>query len=599
MGWTLRGRPAGKGVLGVAAGALAAVMPGSALAAGGGMDDGGIGLVPAIGLAVVSAALLSVLFHRFKQPAILAYIASGLVLQAAFADTLGHSVHIMEQVSHLGLVFLLFIIGIEMDLGGIRKLGARGAVAVVLQAPAAAGAIMALQWAGETWGVPLPGLGQTREAWFYYAMVVALSSTAVVVKLLSDKFDLTTQAGRVSILTLIAQDIWAVAALTYVSMGAAGAGNGGGGGALTMVLGGVAVVALILAVTRWVLPQLTSWLARSPDVLSVVAIGWCFLCAQAMALLGFSAEMGALLAGLTIGRLAIHAEILAKVLSLRDFFMALFFVALGISLPSPTTDMLLAALPLVLWVVLARLLLYTPSLLAAGQGPVVSLAAPVNLAQISEFSLLLVPIGVAAGALGSFDVGVISYGMMISVLLSTYGIKYNYGIALRLNRLLGLDRLAGRGAQAEASAGGHEAPEVVLLGYHHNAAALARLIAAACPELLPRILVVDFNLQNHARIRAAGMRVIYGDISNPETLRHCGLEKAKAVVLTLSNTFLKGISNRSLFEVVRSINPEARFIGTASTAEGVQDILGRGAYACVSPESEAGPAYLNAIQSVL
>jgi Kef-type K+ transport system membrane component KefB len=566
----------------------------------GGSPESGISLVTAISLAVVSAALLSVFFHRLKQPAILAYIAAGLLFQATLSDAIGQSIHVMEEVSHLGLVFLLFIIGIEMDLGGIKQLGKRGAIAVVLQAPIAGVLILVLQWGAAELGFAIPGLGQARGAWFFYAVVVSLSSTAVVVKLLSDKFELTTQSGRVSIMTLIAQDIWAVIALTYASMAMADvATKGGGGGVLMMVAGGIAVIAFIVFMSKWVLPRLMVWLSRSPDMLSLVAIGWCFLCAAAMARIGFSAEMGALMAGLTIGRMPIHSEILAKVLSLRDFFMALFFVALGASLPAPTADMILAALPLVLWVVLARLLFYTPVLLGAGMGTVVSLAASINLAQISEFSLLLIPIGVVAGVLSNTDVGVISYAMMLSVLLSTYGIKFNHNIALWMNGLPGMKLLSAGSPQGRATAHDHGAPEVVLLGYHHNAEALAKLMAENCQELLSRVLVVDFNLKNHARIRAAGMRVRYGDISNPETLRHCGLDKAKVVVLTLSSTFLKGTSGQKILNVVLSINPDIRFIGTASTARHVDDLIGKGACGCISPEQEAAPAYLQAIQSAL
>jgi Kef-type K+ transport system membrane component KefB len=562
--------------------------------------DTGISLVTAISLAVVSAAVLSVFFHRLKQPAILAYIAAGLLFQATLSDALGESIHVMEEVSHLGLVFLLFIIGIEMDLGGIRQLDKRGAVAVVLQAPLAVVLILFLQWGAAELGFAIPGLGKVSEAWFFYATVVALSSTAVVVKLLSDKFELTTQSGRVSILTLIAQDIWAVIALTYATMTMAeDAAKAGGGGVMVMVAGGMAVIAFILTMSKWVLPRLMVWLSRSPDMLSLVAIGWCFLCAAAMARIGFSAEMGALLAGLIVRRMPIHSEILPKVLSLRDFFMALFFVALGASLPPPTTAMIFAALPLVLWVILARLLFFTPILMAAGMGTVVSLAASVNLAQISEFSLLLVPIGAAAGALSDTDVGVISYAMMLSVLLSTYGIKFNHDIGLWMNRLPGLRSLSGSSAQGQAAAHDHGAPEVVLLGYHHNAEALAKLMAEKCQELLPKVLVVDFNLKNHARIRAAGMRVRYGDISNPETLRHCGIDKAKVVVLTLSSTFLKGTSSQKIINVLRNINPDMRFIGTASTARNLENIMGEGAWACISPEQEAAPAYLQAIRSAL
>lgn len=568
--------------------------------AAGGSPEGGISLVTAISLAVVSAALLSVFFHRLKQPAILAYIAAGLLFQATLSDALGESIHVMEEVSHLGLVFLLFIIGIEMDLGGIKQLGKGGAVAVVLQAPIAAFLILGLQWGAAELGFTIPGLGQTRGAWFFYAVVVALSSTAVVVKLLSDKFELTTQSGQASIMTLIAQDIWAVIALTYASMTMADAATkAGGGGVLVMVVGGMAVIAFILSMSKWVLPPLMVWLSRSPDMLSLVAIGWCFLCAAAIARIGFSAEMGALLAGLTIGRMPIHSEVLAKVLSLRDFFMALFFVALGASLPAPTADMISAALPLVLYVVLARLLFFTPLLMATGMGTVVSLAASINLAQISEFSLLLVPIGAAAGVLGKTDVGVIFYAMMLSVLLSTYGIKFNHNIALWMNRLPGLKWLSAGSPQDGAAAHDHDAPEVVLLGYHHNAEALAKLMAENCRELMSRVLVVDFNLENHARIRAAGMRVVYGDISNPETLRHCGLEKAKVVVLTLSSTFLKGTSSQNILDVVRTINPDVCFIGTASTVRDLENLMGKGAWACIRPEQEAAPAYLQTIQNAL
>jgi voltage-gated potassium channel Kch len=164
-------------------------------------------------------------------------------------------------------------------------------------------------------------------------------------------------------------------------------------------------------------------------------------------------------------------------------------------------------------VILARLLLFAPALLAAKQGPVIALAASINLAQISEFSLLLIPVGVAQGALSRSDVGAINYAMMLSVLLSTYAIRYNYDVAL---------------------------------------------------------------LQNHGAIRAAGMRVVYGDISNPETLRHCGIDRARVVLSTLNDTFLRGITTSDLLGLVRRINPEARFIATAVSAREATELETKG-----------------------
>ncbi len=570
---------------------------------------GGMGLVTAIGLSVVTAAVVSSLFFRVKQPALLAYIVAGLALQLGFAKQFGPSLPMMEQVSHLGLVFLLFIIGIEMDLGGIRKMGMKTGLAILLQTPVAIVGTLAVQWSiMRAFGIGLPGLGDASAKWFYYAVVVALSSTAVVVKLLSDKFELSSQAGRVSVLTLIAQDIWAVLALSYVVMQGSPAGSGGAGVLLQMLGGAVLLIAAIIVVSRYVLARVLLGMTRSPDLVALVSLGWCFLCAEGFALIGFSAEMGALVAGLTIGRLPIRTEILAKVMSLRDFFMALFFVALGISLPTPSWPIMREAMPLVVYIFVARLVLFTPTLLLANQGPIVALASPISLAQISEFALLLVPIGVAQNALTTHDAGIISYAMMLSVLVSTYAIKYNHHLAIVLTRKLGLHRrfgLARAGASAGADAGdGHDdghhgGVEIVLLGYHHNAAQIAALAAASSPDLLERILVIDFNLQNHAAIAALGMKVVYGDVANPETLRHAGVESARVVVCTLSDTFLRGINNLRLFQTVSAINPEIRFVATVTGDDQAAELRDKGVFACICPEREAAPAYLGALNDAI
>ncbi|HPK53624.1 MAG TPA: cation:proton antiporter [Smithellaceae bacterium] len=557
-----------------------------------------IGLVAAIGLAVISASVLSVIFHKLKQPALLAYIVSGLLIQALFADVIGSSVNVMEQVSHLGLVFLLFIIGLEMDLGGILNLGKKTAAAILLQTPLTVIIIIAVQWLSGQFGFEIPGLGSASPKWFYYAVVVALSSTAVVVKLLADKFDLGSQAGKVTILTLIGQDIWAIMALSFVS-----AQGELGGIKLLIMLGGAAAAAVAaFGLSRWVLVPVMSQLARSPDLIALVSIGWCFLLAQCFSQIGLSAEMGALIAGLTIGRLPIHTEILAKVTSLRDFFMALFFISLGISLPPPSLSIIVDALWIVLFVFAARLLIFTPSLLAAGQGPIVAFASSINLAQISEFSLLLLPIGLAQHVLTTRDVSVISYGMMASVLLTTYAIKYNYPLAIFCERIIGLKKHSSAqndiGKEIRSSKHGGPA-NIIFAGYHHNAEALVRYITLNNPELLKEIAVIDFNLKNHTRISATGVNVIYGDISNPETLRCTGAEHAKIIISSISDTFLRNTSNKNLLDAVKIINPGALFIATADNIQDAKELEAAGAFACVSPQAEASPAYFAAIKKAL
>jgi len=557
-----------------------------------------IGLVAAIGLAVISATVLSVIFHKLKQPALLAYIVSGLVIHGLFYDAISSSVHVMEQVSHLGLVFLLFIIGLEMDLGGIFNLGKKTAAAILLQTPLTVIVIIAVQWGADKIGITLPGLGSGSASWFYYAVVIALSSTAVVVKLLADKFDLGSQAGRVTILTLIGQDVWAIMALSFVSA------QGAFGGTKLLIMLGGATAATVAAVglSRWVLMPVMSMLARSPDLIALVSMGWCFLLAECFSQIGLSAEMGALIAGLTIGRLPIHTEILSKVISLRDFFMALFFISLGISLPPPSLSVIGDALWLVLFVFAARLIIFTPSLLAAGQGPIVAFASSINLAQISEFSLLLLPIGIAHHVLEIRDISVISYAMMLSVLLTTYAIKYNYPLSIFCERILRLQKLScscGEDVKKPVRAGHGDTADIILAGYHHNAEALIHYVSANDPELLSHLEVVDFNLKNHSKISAAGVKVIYGDISNPETLRCTGVADARIVISSISDMFLRNTSNKDLLNAVKMVNPNVLFIATADNIQDAQELEESGAFACISPQVEASPAYFAAVKKAL
>jgi len=555
----------------------------------------GVSIVPAIGIAIVAAAVLAVLFQRVRQPALLAYIAAGLVL-GFFAEYFAEAVPVMEDVAHLGLVLLLFIIGMEMDLRGVLRLGPRAAVAILLQAPVSIIIVLGLQALLAKLGWQVPGLGDAPATWVYFAVAASLGSTAVVIKLLADKFDLDTQAGRVTVLTLIGQDVWAVLALSYVA--AQGEGTVGRGGVLLMLLGAVALTVACLALGAVLLSRVLARIATSPDLIAVVALGWCFLWSEGFHEVGVSAEMGALVAGLAIGRLPQRTEILARVISLRDFFMALFFVALGMSLPAPSAAVLGGAAVLTAVVIASRLLLFAPMLLASGLGPIVSYASAVNIAQVSEFSLLLVPIGVAQGALTAAQGTTIAYALMLSVVLSTYAIPANYRIAGSLAHWTGRKPAPARPA-AVAHRGHGPAPEIVLLGYFHNADALAHALARVSPELLPKVLVIDYNLKNHDRIRQQGMNVAYGDISNPETLRHHGVGEARVVVSTISDTFLRGITNAMLLDQVLAINPAAHFIATAATAKDAGDLLRRGAFISVVPPIEAADTYAAAIRAAL
>jgi hypothetical protein len=367
-----------------------------------------------------------------------------------------------------------------------------------------------------------------------------------------------------------------------------------------MLGGGVLLTVAIVLASRFLLSRIMTQMARSPDLLTLIALGWCFICAEGFSRIGLSAEMGALIAGLTIRRLPQHMEVLSKVASLRDFFMALFFVALGISLPSPTLTILLQAAALTTIVIIVRLLLYAPLLLAARQGPIVALTASVNLAQISEFSLLIIPLGVTYGMLNIEDQMVISYALMLSVVVAAFAIANNYRLAILMERILGLTPKPGASsAQPEATSEQHRRKDIIVLGYFVNTEAIARHIKETNQELLSKILIIDFNIERHKHIEKHGMQVAYGDISNPHTLRELGVSDAKVVVSTISNAFLHGVRNEKLLEEIRVLNPTANIVTTSLSAEGRESLLESGAFACISTPDESAPAFTRAILEAL
>lgn len=548
-----------------------------------------MGVVHSIEISVVAAALLGVVFFRIKQPALLAYIVAGLVLGAIAKHAIASSVEVMEQVSHLGLVLLLFIIGLELDLKGIFKLGQAAAAAVLLQGPVTIAVVWAAFLLFHHQGAASPYYGATPHAWFFFAAAAGLSSTAVTVKLLADKFELTTQSSKVTVLTLIAQDVWAVLALSYASSFRA---SGAERTSPVLVLAGALMAAIVMsAIARYVLSRIILAIAKAPELVTLAALGWCFIGSAVFSAVGLSAEMGALVAGLTLGTLPTAAEVLAKVSSLRDFFMALFFVALGISLPPPSVGVIGAALLLIVAVILSRIMLFSPMLIAARLGPQVAFTAAINLAQISEFALLLVPIGVSANVLNETQGSVISYAMMLSVLFSSYAIKFNDTWARALSGLMPARLRRRTVGDSVTDPNVKQDVTVLVLGYHYNTRMLIERLVSTQSDWASRILVIDINLKNHPLIRSLGIQVAYGDVSNPETLRHHGIDKAKVILSSVADTYLRGTTNRRLLQLVASLNPNARFIGTAATPEEKELQLREGAFGVVCAAESAALDY--------
>ena len=526
-------------------------------------------LVRDIGLCIVFAGLLAIVFVRLKIPEIAAYLLAG-VLVGPIGTAIVTDPGNIETISELGLILLLYLIGLEID---VRKLLASGRILVVsglLQYPlcVAFGVLVTklLIFAG-VGGVLL----SDSYAPLYIGFVVAASSTLLVVKLFQETFQLDTEAGRIALGLLIFQDIWAIGVIAVQP-------NFSSPELVPILLSflGIAVLAVLATlIARFIIPIGFKWVAKKPEVVFAAAISWCFL----IVLLGVyldvltnwffkfdlhmsvGAEMGALIAGATIASLPYSTEIIGKVSVVKDFFVTLFFVGLGMSIPMPDgMNVLLLAGLLAVVAVLARYVIFFPLLYFTGLDRRNSMVTSVRLGQVSEFSLVICFIGMQLGHItGDLNSAVI-FAFVITALFTPF--MYRKADSIH-DSLSGLLARIGFREPPRKEMGEEESYSLALLGFHRTASSLLHEIGRNHPELLPKTLVVDFNVNIHARISALGVSVKYGDLCNAETLHHSGVDKARVVVCTIPDDVLKGTSNRKIVTDVRHVNPDAVIIANA------------------------------------
>jgi voltage-gated potassium channel Kch len=329
------------------------------------------------------------------------------------------------------------------------------------------------------------------------------------------------------------------------------------------------------------LPYLFHQIARRPELVLLGALAWCFLIGEIAEQLHLSREMGSLVAGVSLSTFPYALDVTAKVTTLRDFFITLFFVALGMTIPIPNGSVIGLALVIAAFTVVSRLSTTFLPLYLMKQGLRASLLPAINLAQISEFSLVVIQTGLIAGHIQSETASAASFAFVVLAVLSTFAIGRSdqlsrHGIMfLKRIGLRDLDRLqAGEGGHG---AGHGEPRRIVILGFFRAASALLSEIECRDESMLDQIGVVDFNPVVFNTLSARGLHVTYGDISNVDTLVHAGVGSAEIIILSVPDSLLKGANNEKLVRHVRSLNPTAKIISTADRLSDVEDQYAAGA----------------------
>jgi Kef-type K+ transport system membrane component KefB len=538
-------------------------------------------LIRDITLCILFAWMLGLLAHFTRQPLILAYLIAGFCI-GPFGAGWVKSQESISVISELGLIFMLFMIGLEIDLKKIVRAGK-----VILFA--AGGQLLGGCLLGLLFFVGIGlSLGGGKFDAVYLCVACALSSTVIIVKVLYEKRELDTLPGRITLGVLVLQDIFAILFLAVqpslanleISV-------------ILLSIGRVAVlVAAALLVSRYVLPRLFHQIARRPELILLGALAWCFLVAETAERLSLSREMGALIAGVSLSTFPYALDVTAKVTTLRDFFITLFFVALGMTIPVPGLSVIGLALMIAAFTVVSRLVTTFVPLYLMKQGLRASLLPALNLAQISEFSLVVIQTGVADHHIAAQTANAASFAFVVLAVLSTFVMTRSDEItrwAIGPLKRIGLRDLDHGNGQGEEGHEGHgEARRIVILGFFRAASALLAEIERQAPVLLEQITVIDFNPNVYQTLLSRGLHVIYGDISSADTLLHAGIGKSEMIILSVPDALLKGASNEKLVRHVRTLNPTAMIIATADLLSDVGELYVAGAsYVTVTRLSDA------------
>lgn len=519
-------------------------------------------------ISVLLALTVTIAFvmRMLRQPLIVAYIVAGLIAGPLFLNSVPDSTHFFEAFAQFGIVLLLFVVGLSLNFDYIKRVGK-----TVFLSGTAQFAITALLGFGA-----MQALGFSLVSSVFVAIAITFSSTIVVVKLLSDKKDLESVYGRHVTGLLVIQDLIAVSIMIFLT-------SPGGEQAslyttLGLILGKIVLLAgVVILMAKYVLPMVMDHVASSSELLFIFTIAWCFGLASLVHWAGFSVEIGAVIAGISLGASPYQKEISSRIRPLRDFFIVLFFIVLGSELHLGDVKTALApglilsafvliADPTVLYLVMRKMKHRRRT----------SFLAAITSAQVSEFGFILAFKGVETGYLQGIELAILTVVALITIVISSYLIEYNEQIYQRLIPFFhkfGPDF----GLEPEAEKVEHE---VWIFGYHR----IGWKVAESLKEMKKDFAVVDFDPSAVSRANHRGLAGYFGDAADVEFLGSLPLEKAKLIISTLP----EADDQETLVKHVRSLSDKPLIVANLYHNVHLDDLYKAGANYVMMPHLLGG-----------
>ncbi|HAZ28262.1 MAG TPA: hypothetical protein DCY48_00610 [Candidatus Magasanikbacteria bacterium] len=481
-----------------------------------------------LGLTVSIAFVVRLL----RQPLMVAYIVAGLIAGPLFLGVIDADEAFFEAFAQLGIVLLLFVVGLSLNVQYVKKVGKAVFIGGTFQflITASVGFFF------------MRFMGFSVVSSLFVAVAITFSSTIIVIKLLAGKKDLETVYGRYIIGLLLIQDIIAVCIMIFLNTSSA-QGASWYFSVLETLGKGILLVGVVILMAKFVLPFLMDRVARSGELLFIFTIAWCFGIASLVYWSGFSIEIGAVVAGVSLGASQYQRQISSRIRPLRDFFIVLFFIVLGSELQVADLGRALApglilagfvivADPLILYFVMRRLHYTRRNAFLAG----------ITAAQISEFGFILAFKGKEIGYLQDVELAILTIVALITIIISSYLIEYNEALYRKVMPFLnafGKDH-----AQQEKDE--TNIFEVFVFGYHR----IGWKVCEALKQKRISFCVIDFNPDAIAKLHRRGIPAFFGDAADVEFLESLPLEKAKLVISTIPEaddqlTLIKYIRDRS------------------------------------------------------
>ena len=518
-----------------------------------------------LSLVLVIATLIACIMRLLRQPLILGHILTGLLI-GPYILNLIVSAEILRIFSELGVALLLFIVGLQLSPYVIKEVGKIAAVTGV----------------GQVLFTTAIGFFLTSFV-FHYSLITSLyisialtfSSTIIILKLLSDKGDLQKLYGKISIGFLLVQDIIAILILIAVSSLKI---NVGISESITGIIArGIMLTGALVAVGKYVLPRLATFFARSQELLFLFSISFGLGMAALFNFAGFSLEIGALIAGVVLSVSPYSYQISAKMRPLRDFFIVIFFILLGSQMSlGDVGPMILPALVLSFFVLLGNPLIVMVLMGMLGYNRKTGFFAGLTVAQISEFSLILVTLGVDRGHLSGAVASLITLVGLVTIAGSTYMIMYAEDIYKRIAPILTVFERK----KIRERAIPQQSFDSILFGYNR----IGHDILDSFNNLESQSLVVDFDPLVIKQLKEKKIQCLYGDADDEEFLKSLPLRECKMIVSTIPDYE----SNLLITSEARAYNNSAIIIVISHNLRDAELLYGAGATYVIMPHFLGG-----------